>query len=191
MISMSFGFTTRDLGYHLVEAALQYANSKNVLLFAAASNSGANQRRTFPARHDYVICVHSTAADGVPSRFNTPREDSNNFATIGEAVESSWPTHLCDKKVNKDCIEWKSGTSFATPIAVGIATFLLQYAKENLDDETIKLLRKPQGMRAVFKEIAFEKEGYYYIAPKIHPDHLFGRSKEYVRERISVVLVSN
>lgn len=189
---MSFGFTTRDIpDYNLVEDALEDANSKNVLLFAAASNSGANQKRTFPARHDYVICVHSTAADGVPSRFNPPRGYSNNFATIGEAVESSWPTHLCDKELNETCIAWKSGTSFATPIAVGIATFLLQYAKENLDARTIELLRKPQGMRALFKEIACEKDGYDYVAPKIHPDHLFGRSKEYVRQRISVVLKSS
>lgn len=188
---MSFGFTTRDLDYNLVEDALEHANSKNVLLFAAASNSGANQRRTFPARHGYVICVHSTAADGMPSRFNAPREDSNNFATIGEAVESSWPTHLCDTEVNESCIAWKSGTSFATPIAVGIATFLLQYAKENLDAGMIKLLRKPQGMRALFKEIACEKDGYDYIAPKIHPDHLFGRNRDYVKHRISVVLESS
>lgn len=185
---MSFGFTARGPDYNLIEDALAYANSKNVLLFAAASNSGANQRRTFPARHDYVICVHSTAADGVPSRFNAPREDSDNFATVGEAVESAWPTHLCDKGVNECCLAWKSGTSFATPIAVGIATFLLQYAKENLDAGTIRLLRKPQGMRAVFREIACEKAGYDYIAPKIHPDHLFGRSKEYVKQRLSVVL---
>lgn len=188
---MSFGFTSRGSDYNLVEDALGYANSKNILLFAAASNSGANQRRTFPARHDYVICVHSTAADGVPSRFNAPREDSNNFATVGEAVESSWPTHLCDKEVNETCVAWKSGTSFATPIAVGIATFFLQYAKENLDAETIKLLGKPQGMRAVFKEIASEKDGYDYIAPKIHPDHLFGGSKDYVGQRISAVIKSS
>lgn len=188
---MSFGFTTRDiLDYNVVEDALEYANSKNVLLFAAASNNGANQRRTFPARHDYVICVHSTAADGVPSRFNAPCGTSNNFATIGEAIESSWPRNLCDK-VNESCIAWKSGTSFATPIAAGIGVFLLQYADKNLDARTIKLLRKPQGMRAVFKEISCGKDGYDYIALKIHPDHLFGRQKEYVRQRMSVVLESS
>lgn len=188
---MSFGIPARSPEYNLVEDALEYANSKSVLLFAAASFGGSNTMSTFPARHGYVICVHSTAADGMPSRFNPPREDSNNFATIGEQVESSWPTHLCDKEVNESCIAWKSGTSFATPIAVGIATFLLQYAKENLDAGTVKLLRKPQGMRAVFKEIACEKDGYDYIGPKIHPDHLFGKDKEHVKRRISVVLESS
>ncbi|KAL1857089.1 hypothetical protein Daus18300_010432 [Diaporthe australafricana] len=189
IISMSFGFTTRQTqGYDLIEKALEHANSKNILLFAAASNSGANQRRTFPARHDYVICVHSTAADGMPSRFNAPCEVGDNFATIGETVESSWPTRLCNKEANEAFIAWKSGTSFATPIAVGIATFFLQYAKENMGHDALRLLKRPHGMRAVFREISFKKNGYDYIAPKIHHDHLFGQSKEYVKERISLVL---
>lgn len=185
---MSFGYTTRDNGYILIEEAIDYAQSKGVLLFAAASNSGANQRRTFPARHDNVICIHSTAADGVPSRFNPPPDCNDNFATIGEAVESAWPSELCDKEVNDCCVAWKSGTSYATPIAAGIAAFLLQYAAENLDEADVRLLKRPRGLRAVFREISLGSQGYDYVAPTVHPGHLFGRDKDYVRQRISVIL---
>ncbi|KAF3019351.1 hypothetical protein E8E14_010685 [Neopestalotiopsis sp. 37M] len=173
IISMSFGFNSRESkDYHLIEQAVEYANSHNVLIFAAASNSGANQQ----------------PEDGVPSRFNPPWEETDNFATIGEAVESSWPVRLCDKDSNESCVAWKSGTSFATPIAAGIAAFLLQYTDENLDPKCVALLRRPRGMRAVLKEISRKSQGFDYVAPKLHPDHLFGKDPEYVKQRLAVVL---
>ncbi|KAH7175230.1 hypothetical protein EDB81DRAFT_895669, partial [Dactylonectria macrodidyma] len=192
IISMSFGFTTRFVPhYHLVEDAIAHATSKGILLFAAASNSGANQGRTFPARHENVICMHATAADDAPSRFN-PRPDDNypldNFATIGEAVESSWPAYMCNQLENECCLAWKSGTSYATPVAAGIAAFLLLYAVQNLDPDSVGLLRRPQGLRAVLKELSLPVQGYYYLGPRIHPDHFFGRSKEYIKQRLVEIL---
>ncbi|KAH8199180.1 hypothetical protein TruAng_006649 [Truncatella angustata] len=189
IISMSFGFNSREpKDYDLIEQAIEYAYGKNVLIFAAASNSGANQLRTFPARHDSVIAIHSTTRDGVPSRFNPPSEETDNFATIGEAVESLWPVPLCNKDDNESCIASKSGTSFATPIAVGIAAFVLQYAKETLDPTHVQLLKKPRGMRAALKEISRTIQGYDYVALKLHSDHLFGKDYEYVKQRLSSII---
>jgi len=97
-------------------------------------NSGANLDRAYPARHDEVICIHSVDANGNRSKFSpTASTSDDNFATIGEAVESTWPLGLCDGQGQNYL--YKSGTSFATPIAVGIAAFLLEYSKLHLSPE--------------------------------------------------------
>lgn len=124
MISMSFGFPSREVdGYDLLSRSIRRAVNKDVLLFAAASNNGANTKRAYPARHPDVICIHSTNANGAPSDFNPIPLQGDNLATVGEAIESAWPVHLCDREMNKLCVARKSGTSFATPIASGVASF--------------------------------------------------------------------
>jgi subtilisin family serine protease len=199
MLSLSFGFASREhRDYDLFERALEHAHSRGKLVFAAASNSGANHRRAYPARHAHVICVHATGGNVQPAAFNPPPDSDDdgggggdNFATVGQAVECAWPRALCNRAVNPCCLAWKSGTSFATPIAAGIAAFLLQYAAETLEEIDVRLLRKLQGMRAVFKKISRRLHGFDYIAPRVHPDHLFGKTKPYVANRLSVVIQSS
>ncbi len=191
---MSFGFTTRRVqNYDVLAKAISHAKDQDVLLFAAASNGGATQKRTFPARHEEVVCVHATAADGVPSRSNPAPDHSapDNFATIGEAIESSWPSYMCNQSINKACLAWKSGTSYATPIAAGIAAFLLLYAAQSLGPESLALLRRPQGLRAVFKELSLPVQGYWYLGPMIHDDHLFGKPREYIKLRLTDILANS
>ncbi|KAF4996328.1 hypothetical protein FGRMN_4579 [Fusarium graminum] len=145
IISTSFGWPARDDEYDSLEKAIKNAQFHDVLLFAAASNDGANAKRAWPARHSGVICVRSTAADGNPSTFNPIATPGDNFAVVGEAVEGAWPRHLCDEQTNQSCLMHKSGTSFATPIAVGIAAFLLQYARSNLSQRDAARLKQFEG----------------------------------------------
>lgn len=189
MISMSFGFPTCSIdGYSKLESALKNAYAKDVLLFAAASNSGGQLGRSFPAREPTVIAVHATDANGNRSRFSpTPLNDDANLATIGEAVESAWPVHLCDEISNPDCVQIKSGTSFATPILVGISAFLLMYARANLPDKA-PALRSQKWMRAVLKRLAEKgagsanqlRDGYYFVDLSLYKDSLFGREKDFI-----------
>ncbi|KAF2025168.1 subtilisin-like protein, partial [Setomelanomma holmii] len=128
ILSISIGFPQRVPGYEVLQSAIDRAHAAHVLVFAAASNGGGNNDRTFPARHDHVFCVHSTDSRGNRSTFSpTPEHNNVNFATTGEAIESAWPVHLCDDK--DDLQKMKSGTSYATPIAASIASFLLLYAR--------------------------------------------------------------
>lgn len=191
IISMSFGWPTREIqGYEILEQSIQKAYYKT-LLFAAASNEGANQNRTFPARHAEVICIHASDANGEPLGFNPPHvSDDNNFATIGEAVESAWPTHLCNQG-NDASIAYRTGTSFATPIAAGIAAFLLQYGKENLDEADNERLATSAGMRAVFRSIKVSKHGYDYVCLRLHPDNFFGRGRDLIKLDIQDILRQN
>jgi subtilisin family serine protease len=177
VISMSFGFPSREVdGYEHLEQSMRHAVNKDVLLFAAASNNGANTKRAYPARPD-VICIHSTNANGAPSDFNPRPLQGDNLATIGEAVESAWPVHLCDQGMNELCVARKSGTSFATPIASGIAAFLLQYARSNLLPREAMKLQQCHYMKAVLKAVSVRSQGYDYIAPSLHPDNALAREK--------------
>ncbi|KAF2636034.1 subtilisin-like protein [Massarina eburnea CBS 473.64] len=204
IISISVGFQQRVLG-DAMERAIDYAKANNVLIFAAASNSGANAGRSWPARYDGVFAIHSTDTNGNPSGFNPTEFEGINFATVGEAVESSWPNHLSrspaklpngkglkgqDTKggvdFSPDCsVEVKSGTSFATPIAASLAVFLLQYAKKNLEPKFVAQLKRYGTMQSVLKCLAGTKRGgFYYLTLRIHPDHLFGKENAEEIKRI-------
>ncbi|KAI0599832.1 pfs domain-containing protein [Biscogniauxia sp. FL1348] len=184
IISMSFGFPTCNIeGYADLESALVNAYASHVLLFAAASNNGAKLGRSFPAREPTVIAVHATDVNGNRSGFSpTAAADSLNIATVGEAVESAWPVHLCDEVKNPDYSKYKSGTSFATPIAAGIAAFLLLYVRVHMP-ELAHALKDQKRMKAVLKRVAEKgvdynpRDGYYFVDLSLYADSLFGKEK--------------
>jgi len=199
IISMSFGFPTCEIeGYAELERAIGNAYSKHVLMFAAASNGGANLDRAYPARDQNVICIHSTDANGNRSRFSpTAVENNTNLATVGEAVESAWPVHLCDEETNPTFVKYKSGTSYATPIAVGIAALLLQYAKIHLGETQLLKLKRQSRMKAVLRKIAQKsqesrrRDDYDYIALSLYSDNLFGKAERFIEDTIIDILNSS
>ncbi len=196
IITMSFGFPSRAVeGYDKLAQAIKHAHYRDVLLFAAASNSGGQLGRAFPAREGEVVCVHSTDALGNRSSFSpTAVPEDVNLATVGEAVESAWPMHLCD--ADEGTVEYtacKSGTSYATPIMAGIAAFLLLYARLHLP-ESAHLLKGRRHMVALLQRIAQKgqgtglRDGYYYVDLSLFEDHLFGKDKLYIDQVIRDVL---
>ncbi|KAJ5185902.1 Peptidase S8/S53 subtilisin/kexin/sedolisin [Penicillium cf. griseofulvum] len=191
-ISMSFGFPSRDIdGYDELESAIQRAYAANVLLFAAASNSGANLDRAFPARDENVICIHSTDSNGNRSPFSpTALADTLNLATVGEDVESSWPKHLCE---DSSGIKHRSGTSYATPIAVAIAAFILQYAQLYLPDKA-SMLKRQSKMKAVLRRISEKsldsrvRDDYHFVALNGYSDNLFGKDQGFINHVLRDIL---
>jgi subtilisin family serine protease len=195
---MSFGLKNRQK--EIEDAIQEAAYSKSILIFAAASNDGGNSPVTYPARYEGVFCIFSTDGLGNDSKCNpTPMKDSTyHFATLGEAVKSAWPIHLVEKKAlerkipgmwivtpeteptqpvaSQDPYRRMTGTSFATPIAAGIAACLLEFSIINkMDDEQYQVLRSRKGMRAVFSEkLGEERKGFHYI----HPWKLFDRIRD-------------
>ncbi|KAI3322337.1 hypothetical protein HD806DRAFT_122430 [Xylariaceae sp. AK1471] len=156
IISMSFGFEDED---ELIDEAVENAVEAGKLVFAAASNNGGISGRARPARHEDVICIHASDGKGNKGGMNpTPMSNKDNFATLGVAVPSKW----------KGTEVWKSGTSFATPIAAGFAANVLEFANHkcvNLRPGKQKLLRKKRGMQAIFRKMAEERDGYDFIHP--------------------------
>lgn len=156
IISMSFGFEDEN---ELIDTAVDNAMDAGKLIFASASNNGGISGRARPARYEGVICIHATDGKGNKGGMNpTPMINSDNFATLGVAVPSKWKT----KEV------WKTGTSFATPIAAGLAADVLEFANRkciNLKPRKQKLLYQKRGMQAIFRKMAEHRDGYDFIHP--------------------------
>ncbi|CCT63237.1 related to thermostable alkaline protease precursor [Fusarium fujikuroi IMI 58289] len=131
------------------------------LIFAAASNSGGNRSRPWPANHPGVFCIHATNQRGNTNRDMNPtaQHEKDNFATLGENIESYWMGE-------KRCI---SGTSFATPIAAALAANILEFARRNLSADEAHNLQAYGPMRKLFRQKMTDngksKGQYHYIKP--------------------------
>ncbi|PHH77791.1 hypothetical protein CDD82_3358 [Ophiocordyceps australis] len=184
IVSMSFGIREHN---ERMKTAISNALHGQTLLFAAASNDGANFGRAFPAKHPNVFCIHSTDGNGNPSPFNPTAEGKNvNFSLLGEHVSSHWPA---GKKGHNQDVNAMSGTSVATPIAAGLAASVLSFVRqqEQYMDPGNELLgswlKDFHSMNEVFKVmVRHTRGGYDYITPH----ELFDRSstREHVYNRI-------
>ncbi|KAJ3456638.1 hypothetical protein MRS44_016661 [Fusarium solani] len=155
IISMSFGWPSSDFdGYDALQAAIDKAISRKVLMFAAAANSGGRLGRAYPASSSQVICVHSTNTNGSASNFSpTAEPNAINITTVSESVQSAWPMLLCQNN-NADYLISRSGTSYATPIVAGMAAFLLQYARLHLSEGEALALKRREKMEALLRRCA-------------------------------------
>jgi hypothetical protein len=147
------------------------------IMFAAASNNGKNERRAFPARYDpWVICVHASDGKGNDGGINPPAESGTNFMTLGtglELLERRWMVLGRTRNVTYKRV-YKSGTSFATPIAAGVAATALDLAARvsAINDRTRKKLKRCEEMRKALRLMSTPKhdfgEQYRFLAPWNH-----------------------
>jgi hypothetical protein len=162
MIVMSFGFGEEHEDLY---ASIRYAESKDVLLFAAASNDGKNRPDgiAWPAKESRVICVHSADGLGTPSMYTPHPRDNAKIMVLGECVNSAW---LPDTDWEKEH-RLMSGTSCAAPIAAGIAALLLDYARGFLSSTEARKLRRVDSMRRLFEAMKDHDahSGYWWIRP--------------------------
>lgn len=152
---MSFGFAKRN---EAVDEAVRKADYHGKLMFAAASNYGNNRGKTYPARHSKVISISASdgkGKDGGISPAATRNED--NFMTLGISVPLLWK----GKQV------FRSGTSFATPIAVGFAINMLEICIHALGSKTVK---DGEDMKRLLRLCSTRDNEYDYIAPWILSD---------------------
>lgn len=172
IITMSFGLEEKNVD---MQKAILAAYADDIILFAAASNGGGNNAVTYPARAPEVICVYATDGGGTPFKDNpTEMEDSKyHFAALGVAVKSA--TCLREDPATDPAPELRrTGTSFATPIAAGIAACVLDFALMN-DMADYKSLRSREGIHSVFaKHLVDYRSGLHYI----HPWKLFTPERE-------------
>jgi hypothetical protein len=166
---MSFGI---DIDHAAMQREINEAYSNNIIIFAAASNKGHNHPVPYPARRsNEVLCIYATDGIGTPYDGNPTRlEDSaHHFATLGVAVPSAWlqPKESKDQPSDRSEERRKTGTSFATPIAAGIAAYVLDFARlKGMDEASYGVLRTRAGMEKIFAEhLAVKSEGLNYISP--------------------------
>jgi len=164
IVSMSFGFV-QDINA-IGRAIHESLSKRNILFFAAAANSGANERVMFPARHSSVTAIRATDSEGLFQKFNPPKRSQENiaFGTLGLEVESatcgSAPDYVTE-----------TGTSVATAIAAGMAAMLLWYVNmkstERAYSEVRTKLATQDGMMGMFHSIGQESQNgqYWYMVP--------------------------
>jgi hypothetical protein len=151
-------------------------------MFAAASNGGGNEEVAFPAlAYESVIGINSTNAWGDRSSFNPnalPR--SENFSILGEVVESLWPEHL-----GQGSRQWRSGTSYATPIAAGTTSTMLLYTRMKLGRlNRVGELGTCTGMKKLLLSMADLRDGYSHLRQWL----LWRRDDEYIAAHILTTL---
>lgn len=174
---MSFGIHMNARGDSSKELLSNYRaeisevieRNPNKIFIAAAGNNGSNEGRSFPAMMSTtspnVICMHASNGIGKdggisPSAMN---EQNDNFMTLGMDIEFN--TLYGEGEQGKTVC--KSGTSWATPIAAGIAANILQITdRMDLDEKTKKRLRKGSVMKDIFLKMSDGGHGTYrFMAP--------------------------
>jgi len=124
VISMSLGGTSPS---RTVQDAIEYADSKGVVLVAAAGNDG-NNRINYPAGHDSVISVVATDSFDKIADFSN-YGDWVDIAAPGVGIYSTLPTYHVRMNDNdygyKQNYDYCSGTSMACPYVAGLAALLL------------------------------------------------------------------
>lgn len=165
---MSFGFdraTTPDLMGSEVTKCL----NAGIMLFASASNDGGGGSRTYPALYPRVLCIHASNYLGENWGYNPGREnETDNFSTVGEHIRPLWdPSHTSPlESAVASKIKYRDGTSFATPVAVAIAAFMIAWIRKYMPDQSWRIMPwSPEGMTIIFKIMKKDMERYDWLCP--------------------------
>jgi subtilisin family serine protease len=113
VISMSFSMGQPSPG---LQAAVQYALSKNVTLVASSGNDGL-KTLAWPASYGGVQGIGSSTSSDTRSSFSNYGSGVVTFAAPGEAVITTYPG-------GNYAAGW--GTSFSAPMVAGSAALVLQ-----------------------------------------------------------------
>lgn len=113
VISMSFSMTQSSPG---LQAAIQYALSKNVITVASSGNDGS-KTLVYPASYGGVQGIGSSTNADLRSTFSNYGSGVVTFAAPGEGVVTTYPG-------SNYAAGW--GTSFSTPMFAGAAALVLQ-----------------------------------------------------------------
>ncbi len=129
VLSMSFSIAQPSPG---LQAAVQYALSKNVILVAASGNDG-QKTLVYPASYNSVIGVGSSTNTDLRSVFSNYGSGVVMFAAPGEGVVTTYPG-------NNYAAGW--GTSFSTPMLAGSASLVLQVRPTAKPGDVLNALSK-------------------------------------------------
>src|ERR1044071_1019479 len=113
VISMSFSMAQSSPG---LQAAIQYALSKNVAMVASSGNDGS-KTLVYPASYGGVQGIGSSTNTDLRSTFSNYGSGVVTFAAPGEGVITTYPG-------SNYAAGW--GTSFSTPMFAGAAALVLQ-----------------------------------------------------------------
>lgn len=131
VISMSFSLGQPSPG---LQAAIQYALGKNLILIASSGNDGL-KTLVYPASYGGVQGIGSTSNSDVRSTFSNYGSGVVMFAAPGEGIVTTYPG-------NSYAAGW--GTSFSAPMVAGAASLILQAKPTAKSGDINNVLSKAQ-----------------------------------------------
>lgn len=140
VINMSLGGGGES---NLMKEAIAYAHSKNVVVVAAAGNSGRNAAE-YPARYPYVIGVSALDAAGNKTPYSNYGAGIDIAAPGGLITGEDKSGGILQNTVNpmtgESVFEAYQGTSMASPHVAGVAALVKAMGVDNPDEveEAIK-----------------------------------------------------
>ena len=140
IISMSLGSPTP---IQEVRKAIQYASKKGIPVFVAAGNSGCTKDVFYPAAYEETIAIGS-----IDENFNRSK-----FSCTGKNLDFMAPGGKILSTVPKNMYAILSGTSMATPWAVGIAALLLSAVKHK---KVSTVLNSVEDYRVALRQYAID-----------------------------------
>jgi subtilisin family serine protease len=178
MISIPFGLPRL---VPVIQDEIDKAVYRKKIIFAAASDNGANTGRSYPANQPGVICVHSTDGLANASNFNpTALAATDNFCVPGEHINAAWPSPSPTTQLGGT--RRMSGSATATSVAVAIAALMIAFLSNNMPEEECPVrLKSYAGIRAVFRSLSEQRNGCY---DTVNPVRAFGLGRFQDREMI-------
>jgi subtilisin family serine protease len=125
VINMSFSDPGID---GAVQTAVNYAYSKNVVLFASSGNSG-DSTISYPANDAHVIGVGATNNKDQRASFSSYNA-SVDVSAPGQAIMSTMPSYpvSINSEGSLENYDYLDGTSMASPMAAGVGALILARA---------------------------------------------------------------
>lgn len=168
MISLSFGFQNP---VQAISDKVTECLNRGISIFAAASNEAGNNDAMFPANMSRVFCIHAASGAGNKYTHNphpSPYPDWN-FMTLGWDVKCTCCRldQYAPPSPNPDSSHYVSGTSFAAPVAMCIAAFMVDYIRKTVDCSRFHIRPNcPEGLQKIFREMMSHEPDYHrYINP--------------------------
>lgn len=182
MISLSFAIEADDdQTIRPVVEEIKKCLDGGISVFAAASNGGPSTRRTFPARQKDVLCIYAGSHDERPYAMNPAAEDDKaNFMFLGCDILSSWSGSNADGSARTKGKEYKTGTSYAVPVAVSTAAFMVAYIRCKAPDSVNWNIppQSPEGLRRIFKAMVTKGKNPTY--EWVSPFNCLGNSSDFI-----------